>query len=308
MLLSLKDFDIDIFLRMEDSDIFIYYVDFETIPQLENFMPLGSFDDDGKMRLISLNMPNRINVGMEFLHRDLYAEYDEVTKESMIRVDRFIEQFSNIPEVVDFFEPYLAMCDSDTPPDWCTECDGTSECPDYCSEDYDTCAISIPMSEFLSVDSTGATDYTDLYYIIVLYFNGIYRTSAKDAQEFGTYDILTDINFEINTYSLIINIKEFFTREFIYYLKCSPGSLPFANEYGTDIKHSVQTKNFIVRQLEVEAEINAFINGFNQTYGSLVQIKNISLSSRESNVGADSWLIEVFADVQQDRLVYRLEL
>lgn len=629
MFIGLKDFDIDIFLRLDDEDIDIYYEDFETIPSLINYVPLGSFDDEGKLKLTTLEMLNRINVGMEFLHRDFFAEYEEITRRPLIRVDRFLDQFGNIPEVVEFFDPYLSMCDSDTPPDWCTTCTPDTECPDYCDTEYDSCAISIPAEEFLkikgdsilrfgisvptqdmindplktaeatvfSIDSDGSTytasdtasyvltpttsrlrrngvvsssgtaiildpisngfinaterledltisgttafitdssgkititfneriyetnvyssvfsviipaadvelleinatytatalhtiegtgvivqdtedvvvsdqltldpisdgfinidehlqplaitgstkgipdgyqvtiefagekyyteitsdyfaisisedivrrlpdgvsqtayakcltqnnewaedaqsvyvdlarpepsitidtippvgqtteytlvsgvlagdarvgdrvevvvngvtqygnvysdtkypgigqgyeiDYSDMYFLIVLYFNGIYRTSPQNAQDFGTYELLTDINFELNNYSVIIDIKEFFTLEFINYLKCIPGSLPFANDYGTKIKLAVQTKNFIVQQLEVESEINYFINNFNLVYGGLINVKSINLVSRESEVGADSWLVEVFADVTQDRMVYRLEI
>jgi hypothetical protein len=107
---------------------------------------------------------------------------------------------------------------------------------------------------------------------------------------------------------LIVDIKEFFTREFIYFLKTLPGSIPFANDYGTEIKLAVQTKNYIVQRLEIEAEINFFIRKFNTLYGELVLVKEINIVNRESEIGADSWLIEVYANIQQDRLIYRLEI
>ena len=87
-----------------------------------------------------------------------------------------------------------------------------------------------------------------------------------------------------------------------------PGSLPFGNDYGTHIKLLVQTKNSIVRQLELEGEINFFIENFNTVYGDIVQVKSIYIVSQESDLGADTWLVEVFADIQKDRLVYRLEI
>ena len=309
MFIGLQDFDIDIFLRLNDEGIFIYYSDFESVPNIAKSVPLGSFDSEGKLPLTALDIPTRIEVGLEFLHRDLFAEYDKVTRGTLIRVDRFLDQFYNIPEVVDFFDKYLLKCETDNPASWCTTCTDPETRPPYYSPDYDTCAISVPIEEFITTDPiTGQEDTSDLYFLIIVYFNGIYRTSPQNAQEFGIYNVLTDIDFEINKYSMILNIKEFFTKEFIYFLKCIPGSIPFANDYGTEIKLAVQTKNFIVRQLEVQAEIQFFITKFNQAYGDLVFIKDIQLQSRESDVGADSWLIEVYADIQQDRLVYRLEI
>jgi hypothetical protein len=151
-------------------------------------------------------------------------------------------------------------------------------------------------------------DYSDLYYIIILYFNGIYRTNPDYIQSFKAYQILTDINFDLNYYSLIVDIKEFFTQEFIYFLKTLPGSIPFANDYGTEIKLAVQTKNYIVQRMEIEAEINFFIRKFNALYGDMVQVKEINIVNQESEIGADSWLIEVYANIQQDRLIYRLEI
>jgi len=641
MFIGLQDFDIDIFLRMDDQNIHIYYIDFETLPQIANIVPLGSFDDEGKFPLVAMDMSDRIKTGMEFLHRDFYAEYEEGTMRSLIRVDRFLEQFSNIPEVVEFFEPYLELCEDINPPDWCTTCQEPKKCPEYCKDGL-PCSISIPASEFIKYDGApnlrfkvevpanvltptniifpnlvqietkvetydsngnvaygedeeiynlyeantrnltpeilttpllqaatitidyiptandvtptftgtshlikgnilnisistvgdptdvftatvfdkpngtweytipdeypledgryiitvtgsdkydnviqdsnnftiditaaiyftdvnngvinledtqsdmsihGATqsvdegqevtttfnnktytsyvqdskftviipkrdmqellnglgykivavvhdhlgnqgtatefmrvdldlpspeiiinpnidstmikqhidnnedmlvdgsingaqvgdnvivyvnkvpyhttvyaeeyisgnllldakniDYSDLYYLIVLYFNGIYRVEPLHAQDFSPYEILTDIDFEINKYSLIVSIKEFFTREFIYFLKCIPGSLPFANDYGSNIKLAIQTKNFIVQRLEVQTEIQFFIQQFNKVYGDFVHLKDIVIISRESDIGADSWLIEVYADIKKDRLVYRLEI
>jgi len=680
MFIGLEDFDIDIFLRLDDSDIFIYYIDFETMPVLTNFVPLGSFDSEGKLLLNKIPIQDRVQVGLEFMLRDLYAEYHQGSQEPFIRADRFLNEFGNIPEIVEFFDPYLNRCDSDTPPDWCPDCLDTPDCP-----------ISIPSSEFLKIkgpgikrfkvsvptqdfidssvsylaaevhttDETGDTyvgsaveqflipstpspsgstlgteqlgsisttsptikglaintqstitvyfgtdsvstvtklngeweveigpvapgintariesfstidgsliqetlsysvepatagivpigvvsnptpsisgkaagiqghleiivegvsyiaepdplgywtittrelqnpdqtieviftaaadgiqytetttividttavivldrinsgyintpehtqdlivsgkvqgiedgqtittrlngrkyytntdqnsfeviipaheisalidgelyqieawgrdlsgnigrdttqilidlvkvhpvinidpievgteqyttvsgvvsgdakvgdtikvrlnnntvvgyvyedtkypgnnqgydiDYSDLYYLVVVYFNGIYRTSPQKVQNFGTYSLLSDINFELNNYSMVLNVKEFFTTQFKNFLKTIPGSIPFASEYGTTIKLVVQTKNFIVQQLEVQAEINRFISNFNNIYGELVIVKDIKLISQESSVGADSWVIEVYASIQKDRLVYRLEI
>ena len=308
MFIGLEDFDIDIFLRLDDSGIFIYYSDFETIPQLVNYVPLGSFDSSGKILLTALNMTDRISTGLEFMHRDGYAEYNPITMESLIRIDLFINQFNNIPEVMEFFDPYLGLCETATPPEWCSQCNDSTR-PEFYDPNYDTCSILVPIDEFIKTDPiTGVKDYSDLYYVIIMYFNGIYRTSPTNAQEFGTYELLTDVDFDLNKYSLIINIKEFFTKEFIYFLKCPPGSLPFANDYGTDIKYSVQTKNFIIRQLRIESEIQFFISKFNEVYGDLVQLQNITLKNLESDIGADTWRIEVFATIHKDRLVYRLEL
>jgi len=626
--LGLQDFDLDIFLRLDDEAIELYYSDFETLPQLSNIIPLGSFDEEGKIKLTALNMKDRVDVGIEFMHRDGYAIYDKYTNKTMIRVDRFMKEFDNIPEVEEFFKPYLDMCQTTTPPSWCSDCNLSNDCPEYC-QGKNKCSITIPMTEFLKVkgepvlkfgvgippeeldDGTGkmssvakliikdsdgtqytaedskiyflgnnttvarntgeiiidplgtistntptftgrvvdirgasvnlsiedrnspelgtrdytvifdtngewtltlheddalsdgnyritanaydinnnsvesyenfsidtkaiifftdisdgyinynehnrdllvkggvqeveigqevrvhlfdknyyttvnsnmgwslvipaadilrlrdglsypitayvrdiagnissttsiihvdlqipnpeininpditsddinyaitnndyfyfngsvggtakegdlvvvyinnkpytcnvykdyeipvntntatAIDYSDLYYIIILYFSGIYRTSPMKTSDFGIYNILTDIDFDLNKYNMILDIKEFFTREFIYFIRTSPGSLPFACDYGTHIKEVVQTKNFIVKEIQVEAEINFFIHGFNTLYGDMVEVQGITIQNRESNIGADEWIIEVFANIKQDRVIYRLE-
>jgi hypothetical protein len=151
-------------------------------------------------------------------------------------------------------------------------------------------------------------DYSDLYYLAIIYFNGIYRTNPEDAEEVGEYEKLTDINFDLNKYSMILNIKEFFTKQFIYFLKTPPGSLPFANDFGTSIKKVVQTKNNIVQEIQIQNEINFFINAFNDYYGELVQINQIIINRQSSDIGADSWLIEVFAKIIDDHITYRLEI
>jgi len=632
MFIGLEDFDIDIFLRLDDENIDIYYTDFETLPQLANMVPLGSFTD-GKLKLINLPMEDRIKIGLEFFRRDGFAEYKGNTFDTLIKVDAFLEQFGNIPEVVDFFEPYLQKCELPEPPEWCTKCEN-NECPEYCDNTYEYCSINIPVNEFYKIkgnpvlrfgasipghdfisnnnivnitarintidsdgqiytdedtklydlngltlnngnniasnssinitplntiktglpkitgdanelignkieltiinildsskphlnyitfysnniwefqipfedelsdskykviaigydeitgdtvssemyftvdsmakiiltnisdgyinwneyqqdllisgevqmvevnqevrinfngknyytnvmndlsfsilipnidirelrDNTGyiitanvidivgneATisedifvdlvtpnptininpeitpddlneviqtdkyfyvdgiasgdarvddkviiyingkpftckvfedysvpenisndiqiDYSDLYYMVILYFNGIYRTNPEKIEELGVYKVLTDINFELNDYAMIINIKEFFTKEFIYFLKTPPGSLPFGNDFGTGLKRVIQTKNSIVRQLEIEGEINFFIQYFNNKYGDIVNIKTINIVDQQSDIGADNWIIEVYAMIKQERLIYRLEI
>jgi hypothetical protein len=433
MFIGLQDFDMDIFLRLDDKNIYIYYSDFETIPQLVNYVPLGSFDDEGKLQLISLNMENRVNTGLDFFLRDGFAKRDEKTNEILILTDSFLNQFGNIPEVIDFFEPYLQLCEKDLPPKWCSKCgDPLIECPEYCKDEYDSCALKIPYTEFLKIkgdprltfgkmttaaelqsptdiveikarvitydennipytdetvkyfnlndntsyinelnpnieinpnitteviketilnddyllidgivsgdaklgdevilfinsipslcqinedysipddpNSNYEIDYSDIYYLIIIYFNGIYRTNPEIEGEVGIYDTLTDINFELNNYSMILNIKEFFTKEFMYFLKTPPGSLPFANDFGTSIKNVIQTKNNIVQEINVQTEINFFIKAFNDLYGNLVDVRQITIDRKHSDVGADMWVIEVYVNILQERIIYKLEI
>jgi len=306
MLLGLDDFDIDIFLRLEDENIYIYYSDFETIPELADFLPLGSFDDDGKFKLINLTMTDRIKAGYYFLKRDLYIVPELNTGNPQFRLDRFYFQFKNIPEVVAFCEKYYNQCkncNNNPCANWCKKVSDMPpefEFPEYVNTNRDEFfAINIPWDEIPDEDK---------YYIIVVYFNGIYRTTPDYAQNFGIYQILTDVDFDLNKYSLIVDIKEFFTKEFIYFLKLPPGSLPFANDYGTYLKNVVQTKNLVVQKIRVENEINFFIINFNKIYGNLVHVRDIKIKQQFSNIGDDSWLIEVYADIKRERLVYRLEI
>jgi len=308
MLLGLADFDVDIFLRFDDSNVAVYYTDFDTIPELAGLIPLGSFDDDQKFLLRNLDIESRVRVGLLFLERDLYAEYNFDEEKLYIRMDRIYEEFRNIPEVVQFCEKYTKRCDEPVPPTWCMDCgcDECLECPGYCEGDK-PCAIRIPVSEFYGDDPTDPEKYyEDLYYLTIVYFNGIYRTVPDSIMNYATYDMFTDIDFELNKYSMIIDLKEFFTKEFIYFLKSPPGSLPFANDYGTHIKYVVQTKNTDIQRIEVENEINFFIMQFNLIYGQLVKIKSIEIEQNYSDIGADSWVIAVYADVQKERLTYRL--
>jgi hypothetical protein len=276
------------------------------------------------------------------MQRDLFVNVNPDTNQKNIRIDRFYEEFINIPEVTNFCEKYLKRCsDPDFKydqngniildpggnpiydvPDWCTQCSETDSfisCPEYCDEPKKNpltddpengCAINIPVEEFYCKDCDQATEpekyYEDLYYLIIVYFNGIYRTTAEEASNYSVYDILTDIDFELNKYSLIINIKDFFTKEFIYFLKTTPGSLPFGNDYGTAIKHAIQTKNNDVRKIKVENEIDFFIMNFNAVWGGFVNVRSVNIIQNYSDVGGDSWTIQVFADVAKERLTYRI--
>jgi len=285
MLLGVKDFDIDLFLRFDDKGIYIYRSDFETLPDLTDIIPLGSFDSDGKFLFTNLDYNQRVAVGLLFMERDLFVETG-LNIEPIFRIDILKEEFKNIPEVVEFCDKYINRCNSPQRPDWCPDC-----------LDEPECSIRIPLSEFSS---------SDIYYIILIYFNGIYRTVPEILDNQPTYDVLTDIDFERNRYNIMINIKDFFTKEFIYFLQTSPGSIPFANDYGTDIKKVIQTKNTDVQRIYVQDEIDFFVINFNKIYGELVQIGQVEIVPQFSEVGGDQWMVQVYATVTKERLTYRL--
>jgi hypothetical protein len=107
---------------------------------------------------------------------------------------------------------------------------------------------------------------------------------------------------------MILDIKEFFTKEFTYFLQTFPGSIPFNNEYGTIIKKVVQTKNTEIQHIFVQNELESFIINFNKVYGEIVLLDDIFIQEKYSEIGADTWIVEVYAHLQQKRLTYRIEV
>ncbi len=329
MLLGLNDFDTDIFLVNDDKSIFLYYSDFETIPELANLVPLGSFDDLTESFLwVDLEYNRRLEVALLFMQRDLYAEIDPDTKEVLINRDQFMLEFAQIPEVVVFFDQYKNICkyygEVDYPApdswitwdkaidenwfykvgndyyiDWSNYPQWCQECPEYTYDDPNSkCASMIPVS---------VIPPQDLYFISVAYFNGIYRTNPESIQNFGLYDVLTDVDFEKNKYSLIVDMQKFFTTEFQWFLQTVPGNIPFACDYGTHIKYAIQTKDTEIRRIEIQNEINFFINNFNKIYNEMVQVQGVKVISREAQSGGNAWLIEVEVKIEEDVLTYRVE-
>jgi len=110
-----------------------------------------------------------------------------------------------------------------------------------------------------------------------------------------------------NKYSLVVDIPKFFTNEFQWFLQTVPGSIPFASDYGTHIKHAIQTKDAEIRRIEIENEINFFIHNFNNIYNSLVAVRAIKILSRENQSGGNSWLIEVEVVIEEEILTLRVE-
>ena len=109
MLIGVKDFDVDVFLRFNDENIYIYYSDFETIPDLAQYIPLGSFDNEGKFQLIRLDMKSRVKVGLLFMERDLFMKYNIDTYKLDIDISRVYDEFRMIPEIVIFCEKYFPL-------------------------------------------------------------------------------------------------------------------------------------------------------------------------------------------------------
>ncbi len=250
----------------------------------------------------------------------------------------FMTEFGNIPEVVAFFDVYKDICEhcnqlnyeipdswigwnkaapkTENNPeglgwwyedlavgkkyiDWTNYPHWCQDCADYTFGDHKCeCAYVIPIE---------VMPPADIYYVSLVYFNGIYRTKPESVQDFGVYNTLTDINFDLNKYSMIVDIKEFFTKEFQWFLQTIPGDLPFGCDYGTHIKHAVQTKDTDVRRIEIQNEINFFIYNFNAIWGDLVQVNEINILSQQSKTGGGSWLVEVFAKIKEERLIFRIE-
>ncbi len=328
MLVGLSDFSVDLFLTEDDSNIFLYYSDFETIPELAKLVPLGMFDDITESFLwINLDYDTRLEVSTLFLQRDLYINSDPVTKALEIDYTLFMTEFKDIPEIVTFFDQYKNICknygQADYPapeswigwdkakdnnwyhtvagtnyidwanyPDWCQECQAYTY-----SDPSSKCSYTIPLE---------VIPPSDLYYISVVYFNSIYRTNPESIQDFGHYDVLTDINFEVNKYSLVVDIQKFFTDEFQWFLKTIPGDIPFACDYGTHVKYAIQTKDTEIRRIKIQNEINFFIYNFNNIYNGMVVVQGIEISAHESNTGGNAWLIEVSVTIQEERLTYRI--
>ncbi len=330
MLLGLSDFNVDSVLVNDDSNIFLFYSDFETIPELASLVPLGSFDDLTESYLwVNLDYAVRLEVASLFMQRDLYAEINPNTKDVLINREVFMTEFGDIPEVVSFFDIYKNICknwgqtDYPAPDSWVEwQTDWVGDKWYYTVDDKNYINWSVypkwcqDCTEFTYKDENSMCAYqipsyvmppSDLYFISIVYFNGIYRTNPESIQHFGNYDVLTDIDFERNKYSLVVDVQKFFTSEFQWFLKTVPGSIPFACDYGTHIKHAVQTKDTIIKRIEIENEINFFIQNFNNIYNEMVQVKAIDISSRESQTGGNSWIIDVHAIIKEEQLIYRIE-
>jgi hypothetical protein len=341
MLIGLDDFDSGMFLVLDDSNIFIYYSDFDTIPELIDLVPIGSFDDVTQSYLWkNLDKDTRIEVALLFMQRDFYAEKNPDTKDIWIDQEIFCREFDNIPEVINFFTPYKTICRDyqmvdengdlvkiPMPPGWegwakpvlegwvYTDKDEYGKDAKYIDRDNYPCWCQV-CREYTYDDQTCQCAYKiptwtispkELNYLSLVYFNGIYRTRPESIQNFGEYDILTDINFEQNKYSLIVNIKEFFTKEFQWFLKTIPGSIPFGCDYGTYIKHAVQTKDNVIRRIEIENEINFFIFNFNKIYQNWVNVREIKIENKQTDVGGNTWFIDVHAKILEEDLIFRIE-
>jgi hypothetical protein len=332
MLLGLNDFDTEMFFSLDDKNILIYYSDFESIPELADIMPVGSFDDETESyKWINLDKEVRLQVSTLFMLRDNYIKKDPNTKEIYLDTEIFLREFSNIPEIISFFDVYKDICQNwgslnypapnswigwdkakdenwyyedlatgniyinwTNYPDWC------QECKPYTYEDENAkCSYRIPLE---------VIPPTDLYFISIVYFNSLYRVKPESVQDFGHYDILTDIDFEENKYSLIVKIKEFFIKEFEYFIQTSVGSIPFGADYGNNIKQAVQTKDETIRRIEVENEINFFIYNFNLMYIDWVRVEQVEIIKTETDSGMGTWQIDIFAKIQQEDLIFRIEV
>lgn len=267
MFIGLQDLSPDLFYEINDENIKISISELESIPALAQYIPMGSFGEDGASEFLNLSMNYRIEVGKLFLLRDGYA----IKKfgETFILRDIFLQEFNTIPKLVDV----LKIAGGDT-------------------------KSEIPVSDFTT---------PNIYYLITLYFSSTYRSShVNNDQLFRSFDLLTDVNLELNKYTMITKLSTFFFGAFQHFLGTRPGEIPFQNSYGTIIKDVIHTKNTVVQRVNVENEINYFIEEFNSIYGDLIKVQEIKIDNKPADDGGDTWIVSVFAYIENEFLEFQI--
>lgn len=157
----------------------------------------------------------------------------------------------------------------------------------------------IPMSSF----TTG-----DLYYLIILYFSSMYRDPNPQEQLSKHYDILTDVDMELNKFIMITKVSTFFFYSFKNYLGTTKGQTPFQCEIGTGLKKVIQSKNTLVQQVQVENEINFFIDAFNMLYNDMIEVEEIQIENNRAIDGGDSWVVNVNATIEEEFIGFQILL
>lgn len=281
MFLSLEDISPDLFYNIDDTEILIDVNELQSLPELAKYISLGSFGTDGKVEFFGLSMSSKIETGKLFLLRDRYMiQKDQL---NYINTPIFDQEFNTIPKLVQILDKYLPQTG------------GTA----WIQGD--------PRPLILIQDMLEA----DLYYLIVLYFSSTYRDRVPtgtgiQSQVSKSYDVLTDIDFELNHYTIMQKVSNFFFYSFKNYLKITPGDIPFQNNIGTILKDVIQTKNTVVRRVTVENEINGFIDAFNNVYSDIINILNISIVNNQTQSGGDAWVVEIMANVDNEMIQFNL--
>lgn len=184
-----------------------------------------------------------------------------------IKRDIFLQEFSTIPKLVQILE------------------------------DTETNESLIPMTSFAQ---------EDLYYLIILYFSSMYRDPNPQEQLSKQYSILTDADMELNKFVMITKVSTFFFYSFKNYLGTTKGQMPFQCEMGTKLKHVIQSKNTLVQQVQVENEINFFIDAFNELYSNLIEVSEIVIENNRAPDGGDSWVVNVNAYIENEFIGFKI--
>ena len=118
-------------------------------------------------------------------------------------------------------------------------------------------------------------------YIGVLFFIGYYKIENFKEYSVIEYNFLTDINFELNDFGLITDMKTFFLSEFLTFLRTNTGSFFGSNSFGSNVKYLIQTKNLGDVSEKVYLDIKGFINDINVLYGDFIDLIDFKINNSE---------------------------
>ena len=275
MFFGLDDLSPDLFFDVTDDNIYLYLKDVKNMLEVVQIVPLESFGTDNKIKFKELPFNKRLTIGLNYLKKDAYAK--KAYGKYYLKARVFETEFYSLPKLIEILKKYGLQ-------------------PNGLIKEF------IPVDDFYAAGSNGLLD---LYYIITAYFSSTYR-EIDETQLKKEYSILTDSDLDLNKFQIITKISDFFFREFKYYLATNPKDIPFCCDFGTNIRKALQSKNTLVLQVQVENEINKFINDFNAVYDDLVHVEEIKIESSNSRDGSSEWTINILAKIEDEYISFKL--
>jgi len=275
MFFGLEDLSPDLFFEINDENIYLYLNDIRNMIDVAQMVPLESFGQDNKIKFKSLPFNLRLTIGIQYLKKDGYIKREYGKDYLNARI--FENEFYSIPKLIKILKKYGLQ-------------------PNGLIKEF------IPVEDFYTGGSNGVLD---LYYLIITYFSSIYREINTDQLK-REYKILTDTDLDLNKFQIITKVSDFFFKEFKYYLGTKPNDIPFCCGYGTNLHKALQSKNTLVLKVQVENEINGFINNFNTIYDDLVHVENINIESEDATDGSAEWSINILAKIDNEYISFKL--
>ena len=264
------------YFQLNQTDRFlITKYDINHEPILMDYVRLSQFDENGDFDFTDYSIVDKDKIAKIY-----YRNYELlILKDNNLYLDsfKFLEIAPDDQELIDLFN----------------------------SVDITRYYKDSPLTGYIKYSTFSDSDKLKL--MKVFFFNKNKLLEIRE-HKLTTLATLTDIDLNLNKYTVIMDIKKFFFNIFFNWLSTSKGSIPFSSGYYSSVKDMIQVKNETVLFEFLKNEFTAFFNDIGLLYEASIEVIGLDFINTQNIDGSDSITINITMSFNEDNILVSLQV